>query len=316
MGEMKLGSFFLHRVWMSLPILLGLTLLSFLLGVIAPSDPALVLLTLDGQSEPSAAELWAMQEKLGLHDPLIVQFGHWFFQICRGDFGVSYITGKPVWDSLWEFFPATLYLGLLAMLIVAVVAIVLGCLAALHVHSWIDRSIRIAVIVLSAVPGFWLAILAIHYFAEEWRLLPTSGYGSFEQMIMPAVVLAAGSLATMVRLQRSSLLEQLEAPFVLTERSQGLSTGRILWRHIFPNSLMPVVTLLGTYMIAMLGGAIIIEAIFSLPGLGSFVLNGIRGRDYPVIQGYVLFIGVIVVVLNLLIDVSYFYLHPQSREEE
>lgn len=310
---MKFGKFMLGRIVLSLPILLGVTFFSFLLGVIAPSDPALVILTLDGNSEPTAAELAAMQAQLGLDQPYWWQFGRWLGQVVQGDFGHSYITSVPVWQSLWERFPVTLVLALTALCWVVFLAIPGGIWAATKVNRWQDRCLRTLAMLASALPGFWLAIVLIHYFAEKWRLLPSNGYGSWEQLVLPGFVLAAGTMAMMMRLQRSSLLDVLGAHFILTEKSQGLSPMRILWRHAVPNSWLPVVTLIGTYAIGILGGSVVVESIFSLPGLGSLVLTAIRSRDYPVIQGYVLFVGILVVVINLLVDISYFFLNPRSR---
>lgn len=310
---MKLLSFLTERLLLSVPILFGITLGAFLLGVIAPSDPALVVLTLDGTSEPSAAELEAMREQMGLNEPLVMQFLHWAFRVAQGNLGASYITGISVCESLLYRFPVTLWLALVALAWVITLAIPAGIWAAVKANRWQDRSLRSFAMVASAIPGFWLAIVMIHYFAERWRILPSSGYGSWEQMVLPGFVLAAGTMAAMMRLQRTSLLEVMEEPFVLTERSQGLSPWRILWRHAVPNSWLSVVTLIGTYSVGILGGSIVIESIFSLPGLGSYVLEAIRGRDYPAIQGYVLFVGFLVILINWLVDLSYFYLNPKLR---
>lgn len=310
---MKLVHFIAERLLLSIPILFGVTLGAFLLGVIAPSDPALVVLTMDGTSEPSAAELMAMRARMGLDQPLYIQFGAWVGRVLQGDFGASYITGIPVLTSLLYRFPVTLQLALVALAWVITLAIPAGIWAAVRTGRWEDRSLRVAAMLASAVPSFWLAIVLIHYFAERWRLLPSSGYGEWNQIILPGFVLAAGTMAAMLRLQRTSLLEVMEQPFILTARSQGLSPQRILWRHAVPNSWLAVVTLIGTYAVGILGGSIVIESIFSLPGLGSYVLAAIRGRDYPAIQGYVLFVGVVVILINWLVDLSYFFLNPRLR---
>lgn len=310
---MKLLHFMAERLLLAVPILFGVTLGAFLLGVIAPSDPALVVLTLDGTSEPSAAELASMREQMGLNEPLVMQFAAWVARVAQGDLGASYITGIPVLESLLYRFPVTLWLSLVALAWVVTLAISAGICAAVRVNRWQDRSLRAVAMVASAIPGFWLAIVLIHYFAERWRLLPSSGYGDWEQMILPGFVLAAGTMAAMLRLQRTSLLEVMEQPFILTARSQGLTPRRILWRHAVPNSWLAVVTLIGTYSVGILGGSIVIESIFSLPGLGSYVLAAIRGRDYPAIQGYVLFVGFLVILINWLVDLSYFFLNPRLR---
>lgn len=305
--------FLAERLFLAVPILFGVTLGAFLLGVIAPSDPALVVLTLDGTSEPSQEELLAMQEKMGLHEPLFYQFASWSLRVIGGDLGESYITGIPVLTSLLYRFPVTLYLAMMALMWVIVLALPAGILAAVRANSFEDRLLRTMAMLASAIPGFWLAIVLIHYFSEKWRILPSSGYGTFEQMLLPSLVLAAGTMAAMLRLQRTSLLETLTEPFILTMRSEGLLPSRILLLHAVPNSLLPVITLIGTYAVGILGGSIVIESIFSLPGLGSYVLEAIRGRDYPAIQGYVLFVGMLVILINFLVDLSYFVLNPRLR---
>lgn len=310
---MKVTYFLLKRIVLSIPILLGITLFSFILGLIAPSDPALVLLTMDGQSEPSASELMEMRHKLGLDKPYYFQFYLWIEKLLQGDLGNSYLTSLPVASSLVERLPVTLTITASALLFLILLAIPLGVYTAFKAGTSFDRITRTLIMAISAIPSFWLALVGIYYFSETWQLLPTSGYGSFKQILLPSLVLALGTWSTMLRLQRSSILEESLKAYTLTERSQGLSKQRILWRHIYPNALTPIVTLIGTYSIGLLGGSVIVESIFSLPGLGSFVLEGIRGRDYPVVQGYVVFIGCIVVLINLLVDFSYYLLNPKSR---
>lgn len=313
MGAMKFLHFLGERVLLAVPILFGVSLLAFLLGVIAPSDPALVLLTLDGTGEPSAAELAAMRIRLGLDKPYIVQFIVWLKQVLQGDLGASYITGVPVVQLLATRLPVTFSVSVLSLVWVLALALPAGIYAAVRADRWQDRLLRGVAMLVSAAPGFWLAIMLIHLFAERWRLLPTSGYGTWQQLVLPSFVLAVGTMAAMLRLQRSSLLEAFQEHFVFSARSQGLPARRILWRHAVPNSWLPVVTFIGTYAVGILGGSVVVESIFSLPGLGSLVLSAIRGRDYPVIQGYVLAVGMMVVWINLLVDISYFFLNPRLR---
>ena len=169
---------------------------------------------------------------------------------------------------------------------------------------------------LISVPGFWLAIILMLVFTEELRLLPSSGYGSAVQMIMPSFVLASGTMASVLRLQKTTVTETMQKPFVLTGQAKGLPLNHIMWKHVFPNSVMPVITMMGTFFGSVLGGSVIIEDLFSIPGLGSYVLSAIWSRDYPVIQGYVIVSGTIFVVFNYLVDLSYYALNPSVRQEE
>lgn len=176
-----------------------------------------------------------------------------------------------------------------------------------------DFLLRAAALAGTSLPSFWLSVVLIWIFAENLQLLPSSGYGTIPHIILPAITLAAGATGALMRLQRATLLEVLEQNYIFAAKAKGLPPSRIIWRHGLPNALIPVVTLLGNYFGSVLGGSAVIEAIYSLPGLGSYVLEAIRGRDYPVIQGYVLFTGCIFVAFNLLVDLAYLRLNPRIR---
>lgn len=303
----------LRKLSLLIPFLIGITLLSFLLGVISPGDPALAAATMDGSTEPTEEELSALRHAMGLDRPLWEQYGSWLFHVMQGDLGVSYMNQKPVLDEILRRFPVTFCLALSAMAWVIALGIPLGLWAAARKDSFSERGLRLVSLLFISVPSFWLAILCMLLFSEEWQMLPSSGYGTVLQMVMPSFVLAAGTAAAVMRLQQAAVLEVLQRPFVLTERAKGLLFALILRRHVLPNALMPVITLLGTFFGSILGGSVIIENMFSLPGLGNYVLSAIWARDYPVIQGYVIVSGTIFVVFNYLVDVSYYLLNPATR---
>ena len=306
----------LRKLIMLIPFLIGITILSFLLGIIAPGDPAIVVLTMDGITEPTAAELAAMRHMMGLDQPYWVQYGNWLLHAVTGNLGNSYITGRPVLDELLRRLPVTANLAVWAMAWVIAFGIPLGIWSAKNVNRLSELALRIFSLLLISVPGFWLAIILMLVFTEELRLLPSSGYGSAIQMLMPSFVLASGTTAAVMRLQKTTVLETLGRDFVLTERAKGLPAEYILWKHVLPNSVMPVITMMGTFFGSVLGGSVIIEDLFSIPGLGSYVLSAIWSRDYPVIQGYVIVSGTIFVVFNYLVDLSYYILNPSVRQEE
>ena len=270
----------LRRFCMLIPFLIGLTLVAFLLGVLSPGDPALALLTMDGTSEPTAEELDALRHAMGLDQPVWIQYGRWLMNALHGDLGVSYLTQKPVLDEILRRFPITFHLALFFI----------------------------------SVPSFFLAILCMLLFSEEWRLLPSGGYGSMMQIIMPSFVLAAGTSAAVMRLQQTSMTEVAGKEFITTERAKGLPMPFIMKRHVLPNALVPVITMLGTFFGAILGGSVIIEDMFSIPGLGSYVLAAIWGRDYPVIQGYVIVSGTVFLTFNYLVDILCGLLNPSVRK--
>lgn len=302
-----------RRILMLVPFLIGLTILAFALGVLSPGDPAVAVLTMDGSSEPTEAEILAMRHSMGLDRPYWVQYLSWLSGAVTGNLGVSYLTHKPVLDELLRRFPVTLHLALWAMGWVIFLGIPAGVWAAVHEESFREMVLRIFALVFISVPSFWLAIIMMLLFSEELQLLPSSGYGDAVHMILPSFVLAAGTAAATLRLEQASMLETMEKPFVLTERAKGLPEGYIMVHHVLPNSLIPVITMVGTFFGSILGGSVIIENLFSIPGLGSYVLSAIWGRDYPVIQGYVIMSGTVFLVFNYLVDLSYYVLNPKAE---
>ncbi|MEG1537374.1 MAG: ABC transporter permease [Clostridiales bacterium] len=303
------------KLLMAVPILIGVTLLAFILGVISPSDPAEVVLGMDGIASPTEEEITIKRHELGLDRSYVVQYVSWVEQILKGDLGTSYITKTPIAEEIARRLPVTISVSVCALFLVVFIGIPLGIFMALHQEQRSDHVLRIGALLITSIPGFWLAIILMRIFCEQLHLLPTSGYGTWQQLVMPSFVLAAGTIGVIMRLNRSTLLEVLEENFILTERSKGLPFPKIIWRHGFPNSLIPIVTLLGNYFGGILGGSTIIEVIFALPGMGSYVIEGIMSRDYPVVQGYVIFTGVIFIIFNLLIDLVYVVLNPKIRLE-
>ena len=301
------------KIGMLASVLLGITIMAFILGVISPSDPAAVLLSMDGVSTPTAQEIAAKRHELGLDRPYIVQYLSWLWQVMHGDLGQSYLTQRPVWNDLLLRLPVTLSLAACTLLLVVITGIPLGIWMAYKKDSKSDFMLRGAALIATSIPAFWLAIVLMWFFCEKLRLLPTSGYGTIAHLIMPSFALAAGTAGTLMRLQRAALLDVLEQNFILTAKAKGLPFFLVILRHGLVNSLIPVITLLGNYFGAIIGGSALIEAVFSLPGLGSYVLEAIRGRDYPAIQGYVIFTGFVFVLFNVLVDISYYLINPRVR---
>ena len=307
--------YFFSKCLTLIPVLFGLTLLAFLLGVLAPGDPAELLLVSGGITEPTEAEIQEMRTILGLDQPLYCQYVRWVSQAVRGDLGRSYMTSEPVSDAILRRLPVTLAVSLGAVLIVVAAGISCGLFMAVFRNALPDRLGQVFSLALISIPGFWLAIVLIYLFAENLRLLPTSGYGSLKHLILPSLVLAAGSTGFTMRLTRAAVLDELVKEYILTAHAKGVHRALVIVKHAFSNSLIPIVTFLGTYFGNILGGSVIVEVIFALPGLGQFAINGVMGRDYPVIQGYVLLSGTVFVMVNLMIDVLYVLLNPQIRLE-
>lgn len=306
----------LKKLLLLFPFLVGITILSFALGVLAPGDPALAVLTMDGTIEPTAEELNNLREVMGLNQPIWMQYTTWLFHAVQGDLGTSYLNHKPVLDEILRRFPITFHLAVWAMGWVLVIGIPVGIWAARYKDTMAELGVRVLTLLFISVPSFWLAILGMLLFSEEMQLLPSSGYGSMMQMILPSFVLATGTIAAVIRLQQTSMIDVMAKDFITTEKAKGLPVSLIMRRHVLPNSLIPVITMLGTYFGSILGGSVIIEDLFSIPGLGSYVLSAIWGRDYPVIQGYVIVSGTIFLVFNYLVDVSCYLLNPEVRKGE
>ena len=301
------------RLLVLFPFLIGLTVLAFALGALSPGDPALAVLTMDGSAEPTTEELSAMRSQMGLDRPYAMQYLSWLSHALMGELGVSYLTHKPVLAELMAHLPVTFHLALWAMGWVLLLGIPGGLWAARRKNSRSEMGIRLLALFFISVPSFWLAILLMLLLSEEWQILPSSGYGSWQQMIMPSFVLAAGTAAATLRLEQTVILEVMEKPFILTERAKGFPMSYIERYHVLPNALMPVITMVSTYFGSILGGSVIVENLFSFPGLGSHVLAAIWGRDYPVIQGYVLVSGTIFIFFNYLVDLSYYVLSPKGK---
>lgn len=268
---------------------------------------------MSGISEPTTQEIEAKREELGLNDSLPIQYGRWLQKAVRGDLGISYMTKESVSGEIIRRLPVTLSVSLLAVVFAVGAGIPFGMLMALKKNTWLDQAGRFLALTLVSIPGFWMAISLITLFSEKLNWLPTSGYGTWQQLIMPALVLASGTSAILMRLTRAALLEALNQNYILTARAKGLRESSVISLHALRNSLIPLVTVIGTYFGSVLGGSVIVEVIFALPGIGMFAMDAIFRRDYPVIQGYVVFTGLVYVVFNLLVDLSYAWIHPQVR---
>ena len=308
-----MGEYVRRRLALFLPTLIGMTILSFALGFASPSDPAMVVLTMDGTSAPTVEELTAKRHELGLDRPYAVQYMKWLGGVLTGDWGVSFISGKGVLEELFAALPVTLAVASLAFFWAFLGSIFLGAVMAVYKYRWADRLLLLFSMALTSLPGFWLAIVAMQLLCEAWHIFPTSGYGSLRHLFLPSAVLAAGTIGAVMRLERDTLGEVLEKNYILTARAKGLPFFYVVYKHALKNSLIPIVTMLGNYFGGLLGGAAVIELIFSLPGLGTLVLNAVQARDYPLIQGYVLLVGSLVIGINLMVDVLYAYINPRLR---
>ena len=297
------------RILHSVVTLLGVSLAVFLVLRIIPGDPARLLLP-EGATPQEIARLRA---QLGLDQPLPVQYLIFLKDALRGDFGKSYQYDEPSLEIVLEKIPATVELTVWALLIAVIVAIPIGVLAATRRRTIFDYGTMVFAFLGQSMPSFWLGIMLILILAVGFRLLPTSGRGTWQHLIMPAITLASFQMALIARLVRSSMLEVLREDYVRTARGKGLRGRTVVLRHALRNSVIPVVTVIGLQFGALMGGAVITETVFNWPGVGKLVVDAIYIRDYPVVQAVLIVSATSFVLINLLIDISYSYLDPRIR---
>lgn len=295
--------------------LLFITFISFLFIRLAPGDPVLTILNVDELSV-SQEQVEALREEMGFNEPLLIQYGLWLLKFVQLDFGSSYITGQPVMDVILTGLPATLELAVGALIVMLVVSLPLGSLSALYRNSWIDQLSRILSILGAAVPSFWLGLIFIDIFGVRLNWLPIMGRDGWITLILPSLTLGLAISSVYVRLLRSSLLDSLSQEFIRAARARGLSEKRIFFVHAFRHSLPPVITFFGVSLGSLIGGVLVIEVLFAYPGVGKLVVDAIRQRDYPLIQGYILMMAVIVFIVNTGVDLSYRYLNPEMKLKE
>lgn len=303
----------IRRILVLVPVWLVISLIAFTLANLAPGDPAKLVLEARGGREPTQQEIEAMRERLGLNQPAPVRYVQWVGDAVTGDLGISYASGDPVVGELLQRSWVTLQMALPAAALAVVVAIPIGVLAAVWRNSLVDHATRVLALSADSIPGYWLAYLLIILLAVHLGLLPTAGRGTFAHLVMPVVTLAVGSLGSLLRLTRSSLLEVLNEDYIRTARAKGLSALRVMYPHALRNALIPVVTVAGLLLAHFVTGVMVIEFVFSWPGVGRYVIDALGQRDYPVIQGFVVLAGTVFLIINLVVDLLYVWLDPRIR---
>ena len=296
-------------------VLLGVSFLSFLLMYVSPGDPVRAMYAVSG-SIPSEEVLEQTREELGLNDPFFIQYGNWVSNCLRGDFGTSYSKGEAVATLLMERVMPTIQLALLSLVIMVLVAVPIGVYSALRQNSILDYLLRGTTFISISMPNFWVGLLLLYVVAMKLGWLPVvSNQMNFQRLILPAVTLAIAMAGKYARQVRAAILEELRQDYVAGARARGLSERCVLWCHVLPNAVLPLITMLGLSLGSLLGGTAVVEVIFSYPALGSLAISAITSIDYPLIQGYVLWIALIYMAVNLVVDLSYNRLDPRLRKE-
>ena len=301
------------RLLQMLIVLIGISFITFLLTYLSPGDPARNVYTHSGIM-PTTEMIEEMRVTLGLDKPFFTQYTDWVLNCLQGNFGNSFMLQKPVAELLADRLWPTLKLTLLSTVLMLLFAVPLGVLSAVHHNKPIDYIVRAVTFFGVSIPNFWLGLMLILIFCVKLGLFPVvSSAGDFKSLILPAVTLAVAMTAKYTRQVRTAVLEELHSDYVIGARARGVSENAILWRNVLPNSLLPLITMLGLSIGSLLGGTSVVEIIYSYPGLGNLAVSAIMSADYFLVQGYVLWVSVIYMLINLVVDISYNFVDPRMR---
>jgi peptide/nickel transport system permease protein len=308
-------TYLLKRILALAPVMLVVASVVFTIIHLAPGNPAQVILGEEAHPDDVAA----LARELGYDRPLPVQLGTWFFNLARGDLGTSVYYGKPVSSVVLQHAMPTIQLTIMAVFINIALGLVMGVLAAAYHNTLVDNSLMFLASIKVSLPISWLGLMLMLLFALKLRWFPVAGYvGFFEDparsvmyMFLPAFALGAGAAARLARMTRATMLEVLRSDYIRTARAKGVPEGTVLFRHALKNCLVPVITVIGLSLASMMGGAVVTETIFGIPGLGKLLITSVFNRDYPVIQGVVLYISLVYVLVNLVIDIIYGIVDPR-----
>jgi len=305
--------YLIRRFVFAIPVVLGVATLVFFMLHLIPGDP---ISTIFAQQSMTEAQIQIIRDRLGLNDPLMVQYVKYIGRAVQGDLGRSIQGGRAVTGLILEQFPYTLQLALLGMLMASVLGFTLGILAGVNYNSWLDNAVMAFSVAGVSIPGFWIGLMMIFFFSVRLKLLPSSGVGSWQHLVMPVIAIGIAEMAVVARMTRSNLVEVLQQDYVRTARAKGVQERVIVVRHALKNALIPVITIMGVQLGRLMAGAVIIETVFARPGIGRLAVHSIIYKDFTVAQGVVLFTAIIYVVSNILIDASYAYLDPRIRLAE
>ncbi|MCC3649410.1 MULTISPECIES: nickel ABC transporter permease [Bacillaceae] len=293
--------FILRRILQTIPVIIGVTFVVFFIMQLVPGDPA-VLLAGEGASKET---IEAIREQLGLNQPLYIQYFEYLANVFKGDLGVSLKNSQPVLDEILVRLPITIELAFFSIIITIVLGMAAGIISAVKPYSLTDVSVMLVALLGISLPSFWFGLMLMYFFSVKLQILPVAGWDSLLHVILPAITLGAGGAAIVARMTRSSMLEVIRQDYIRTARAKGLRERIIIYKHALRNALIPVITVVGLQFGALLGGTVLVESIFAINGLGRMIVDAIRMRDLPMVQGGVLFASLIFVVVNLFVDVFY-----------
>lgn len=307
-----MGRFIAKRLLWLIPVILGVTFFVFTIMYITPGDPVRLMLGANATEEA----IQETRDELGLNDPFLVQFGRYCKNVfLKFDFSNSYQTKQSVTDQILFRFPYTLRVALLSVLLATIIGIPIGVLAATHQYSWLDNSSMFLSLFCVSMPSFWFALILVMIFCQKLGVLPAAGVDTWKGYILPCVSCALGGAAGIARQTRSSMLEVIRQDYITTARAKGQTESKVIYSHALKNALIPIIQTVGNMIGASLGGALIAETIFSIPGMGVYMMNGISQRDYPVVQGGVIFIAICFCLVMLLVDLVFAFVDPRIKSQ-
>ncbi|MFE8702265.1 nickel ABC transporter permease [Cytobacillus sp. FJAT-54145] len=309
----KILSIIASRVVQLFVMVLVLSFVTFVLMKITPGDPIRDLLKVDDVISTTADEE-KLKKEYGFDQPILIQYGQWLSGVAQFDLGESIISKRPVLDMIMSRLPATIALSLGGMLVLFLIAIPFGVLGAVYEGRWPDLLSRWVALLGASIPSFWLGLLFIYVFSLKLNVLPVMGKGTFAHFVLPSITLGIAMAPMYIRLLRERLIATLQSPYIEAAKARGISKERILIFHALRGSLIPLVTMFGLSIGSLLGGITVIEILFSWPGMGELIVSSVMQRDYPVIQGYILIVGFMVVITNLLVDLVYLVINPQIKQ--
>jgi peptide/nickel transport system permease protein len=301
------SAFLIRRLLRFVVVCIGVSLVTFAI-LHASGDPVALIMP-----EAPEGDRVLLRAALGLSDPLPAQFARFVANAVRGDFGKSFFHREPAFKLVTERMPTTLALTCLAVLLALAVALPVGIYSAVRRHTLLDHAATVIVFLGQSMPVFWIGIMLMLLFAVQWRMLPVSGWDSWASMVLPAVTLGAFTMPLFMRLVRASMLEVINLDYVRTARAKGVSEWLVIGRHALRNAALPIVTVIGLQFGLLLGGAVLTETVFAVPGVGRLIVGAIRQLDFPIVQAGVFVLAIIIVTVNLLVDVLYVYLNPTIR---
>lgn len=301
--------YILKRLLMMIPIIIGISLLIFFVMSLSPGDPARLIL---GENVPQE-EVDQLREEMGLNDPLVVQYGNYVANALRGDLGESYRTGLSVTDEIVARYPNTMKLATGAVMIAIVLGIPIGVISAIKQYTLIDNISMMVSMVLTSMPGFWYGLMLMLVFALKLGWFPAAGSKSPIYFVLPCFTLACNTFALIVRMTRSAMLEEIRQDYVRTARAKGVKPLRVTMRHSLRNALLPIITVAGMQYGILLGGAVVIESVFSISGLGTLIVNSVKMKDTPMVMAAIMFIAIVSGLVNLGVDVLYTFIDPRLK---